>query len=228
MLTNLPIEWYSITYDALFDLWRGFLISIPKLIGSLIVLLAGWIVASAVSRVIRELLEKLRFNEMFKKAGWGEALKRADVKVDVSEFLGGIVKWMLVFVFLLAAVQILGFLEFAVFLTKILAFLPNVIIAVLIFVVAVILADILEKVTVASVEKANVGYAKAAGMMVRWAILVFALLAILVQLGIAKQLIMTLFTGIVAWFVIAFGLAFGLGGKDTAAEILQGLRNRLR
>lgn len=228
MVTNWPFEWYSITYEALLGLWKGFLMSVPKIVGALIVFLVGWIFAAGVGRLVTDILNRLKVNEIFERTGWGEAFRKAELRINLSEFFGSIVKWALVFVFLLAVVQILGFLAFAVFLTKILGFVPNVIVAVLIFVVAAILADILQKITVASIEKAGVEYAKPVGLMVRWAIFGFALLAILVQLGIAKELIIILFQGIVAFFVISFGLAFGLGGKDVAADILRELREKLR
>ncbi|MBL7156016.1 MAG: hypothetical protein ISS87_00210 [Candidatus Pacebacteria bacterium] len=228
VIENWPLEWYSTTFDALLDLWRGFLLSLPKALGGLIIFVVGWIVAVAVGNLVAQALEKLRFDQVFKKTGWVSAFKRAELDVNVSEFLGAIVKWMLVLVFLLASARVLGFVEFAFFLTKILAFLPNVIVAVLIFVVSVILSDILEKITVASVERAGVGYSRAAGLLVKWAILTFAMLAILVQLGIARQMIMTLFTGIIALIVISFGLAFGLGGKEIASQILKDLRDKLR
>lgn len=228
MFGNGPFEWYAITSDALLNLWAGFLSWVPKFLGALVVFLVGWVFAGAIAKLVNEILGKLKFNEIFERTGWAEAFRRAELKVNVSEFLGAIVKWTLVFVFLLAAVEILGFLQFAVFLTRVLAFLPNVVVAALIFVVATILADIFQKVVVASVERANIGYAKFAGFMVRWAILGFAFLAILVQLGIAKDLILVLFKGVVALIALAFGLAFGLGGQDVAGETLKDLRNRLR
>lgn len=227
-MQNWPLGWYSITYNALLDLWEGFLLTIPKVLGALIVFLVGWMIAAGVGKVITRALTKVKLNNFFKKTGWADAFKKAELEVDISDFLGDIAKWILVIVFLLAAVQILGFVQFAFFLTKILAFIPNVIVSALIFVVAVISADILEKITVASVERAHVGYAGVSGLLVKWAILVFAILAILVQLGIARAMIMTLFTGMVALAVISFGLAFGLGGKDMAADILKGLREKLR
>lgn len=228
MISNWPLEWYSATYEALFSLWRGFLLSVPKILGALIVLLIGWVFSAGVGRLITDILDKLKVNQVFERTGWGEAFRKAGLKVNLSEFLGAIVKWILVFVFLLAVVQILGYIEFAVFLAGILSFLPNVIVAALIFVVAIILSDIVQKITVASIEKTGIGYGKAAGLMVRWAIFGFAFLAILVQLGIAKELILILFQGIVAFIVISLGLAFGLGGKDVAAEILRELKEKLR
>jgi len=80
----------------------------------------------------------------------------------------------------------------------------------------------------ASIAKAKVGYAKTGGMIVRSSIMGFAFLAILFQLGIAKNLVLTLFTGLVAALALSFGLAFGLGGKDLAGDILKEFKDRLR
>ena len=228
MTRNWPLEWYTVIRGVSSEFLRGFLLFLPKILGALIIFLIGWLFSAAVGRIVTEILNRLQFNKIFERTGWGEAFRKADLDVDLSEFFGAIVKWTLVSVSLLMVVQILGFVEFAVFLTGILGFLPNVIVAALIFVAATILADISQKITVASIEKVGVGYSKLAGFMVRWAIFGFAILAILVQLGIAKEMIIILFQGIIAFFVIALGLSFGLGGKEVAAEILRGLKERLR
>ena len=137
-------------------------------------------------------------------------------------------KWVLVIVFLLAAVEILGLVQFAGFVKNVLAYLPNVIVAALIFVVTVIVVDIVEKVVRAAVEGVKVGYGHFVSAIIKWSIWIFAVLAILHQLGIARSFMETLFTGFVAMLVIALGISFGLGGKEVAAEILRDLRNKLK
>jgi len=106
--------------------------------------------------------------------------------------------------------------------------MPNVIVAALIFVVTVIMVDIVEKVMRAGVESIKVGYGHMVSSVVKWSIWIFAILAILHQLGIAKPFMETLFTGLVAVLVLGFGLSFGLGGKEVAGEILQDFRRKLR
>ena len=170
----------------------------------------------------------MRFNKIFETGVWRNALAKADLKVNASEFIGAIAKWILVIVFLLASIEILGMVQFASFLTNVVSWLPNVIIAAAIFVVAVILSDYLGKIVRAIVEGTEVGYGSFVEGIVRWSIWTFAILAILIQLGIARQLILTLFTGIVAFLAIGGGLAFGLGGKDVAGEILRDLQRRTK
>jgi len=222
------VDWYSITYQALQGLWLGFVALVPKIIGALIVFIIGWFIAIGVGKLVTEILKQLKFNRIFEKGTWKDALEKAEFKVDASGFIGAIFKWALVIVFLLAAVEILGFVQFAAFLKSVLSYLPNVIVAALIFVVAVIIADITEKIVRAATEGVKVGYGNLVGAIVKWSIWIFAILAILIQLGIAKELITTLFTGLVALIVISMGIAFGLGGKDAAAEILADLRKKFR
>lgn len=221
--------WLDTTIIALKNLWLGFIDFIPNLIGAIIVFLIGWLISIAVGKLIAEILKRIKFNRIFEKGGWKAALEKAEIKVDASSFIGAIIKWVLLIVFLAAAVEILGFNQLTLFLTqKVLPFLPNVVVAAFIFVVAVIIADILEKVVRAAVEGAKVGYGQLVGAIVRWSIWVFAILIILSQLGIGETFMADLFRGIVVMIVLAIGLAFGLGGKDVAAEILQDLRNKLR
>jgi hypothetical protein len=222
----------AITITAVLDLWDGFLRFFPKLIVAVIVMLIGWAVAVGVGRLAAEVLKRLKFNQIFEKGVWKDALEKAEFKVDAAGFIGAIVKWVLVIMFLLVAVEILGLFAFAGFLTMVLSYLPNVIVAALIFVVAVIIADIAEKVVRAGMESAKVGYGRLAGAIVKWSIWVFAIMAILRQLLIVPGMIDTLFNafvyGVVALVVIAAGIAFGLGGRDTASEILQGLKKKMR
>jgi len=221
-------EWYNFTFQSLLSFWQGILKVVPMVIGALIVFIIGWFVSVGVGRIIVEVLKKAGFNKLFEKGSWKEAMSKAEIKVDPSEFIGAICKWILVLVFLLAAVEILNLTQFAIFLTSILKFIPNIVVAVLIFVVAVVLADFVEKLIRVSVESVKVGYGQLAGAIGKWSLWIFAILAILLQLKIAPFLLQTLFTGFVALFAIAGGIAFGLGGKDVASEILQYIKKKVK
>jgi len=221
-------DWGYVTVLALQNLWHGFLVFLPALIGALVIFIVGWFIALGVGKLIAEILTRVKFNKLFEKGGWNDALKKADLKVNPSQFLGAVVKWVLVIAFLLAAVEILGFVQLAGFLQKVLVYLPNVLIAALIFVVTVIVVDIVEKIIRVAVEGVKVGYGHYVSIIVKWSIWIFAILAILYQLGIARPFMETLFTGLVAMMVISMGIAFGLGGKDVAAELLGDLRDKLK
>jgi len=222
------LDWYTLTIQSLQNLWQAFMGFVPALIGAIIVFVIGWFISVGVGRLITEILRKIKFNQIFEKGSWDDVLAKADIKVDVSGFIGAIIKWVLVIVFLLAAVEILGFVQFASFLNGVLAYLPNVIVAALIFVVTVIVVDIVEKVVRVAVESIKIGYGQMISAVVKWSIWIFSIMAILYQLGIARPFMETLFQGLVAMLVISLGIAFGLGGKEVAAEILQDLKRKLK
>lgn len=221
------IDWYTVTLEALQGVWQRFLLLLPRVIGAIIIFLIGWFIAVGIGKLVAEILKRIKFNRIFEKGSWKSALDKAEIKLNASEFIGAICKWVLIIVFLLAAVEILGLAQFAAFLNMVLGYLPNVIVAALIFVVAVVIADILEKVIRAAVEGAKFGYGQVAGAIVKWSIWVFAILAVLIQLGIGRELFLSLFQGLIALIVIAGGIAFGLGGKEVASEILKKLKNKL-
>ena len=221
-------DWYWATYKAMQDLWVGFLYFIPNFIGAIIVFVVGWFIASWAGIAITQVLNWLKLNQAFSKAKWDESLEKAGIKSDVAGFIGQVCRWVLVIAFLSASVEVLGLVTFAALLTKVVAWLPNLIIAILIMVVAVIIADILEKIVVVSLAKTQVKRTYLASLAVKWSIYIFALFAILTQLGIASFLVQTLFTGVIAIVVIAGGLALGLGAKDVVKDLLEDLAKKLR
>jgi small-conductance mechanosensitive channel len=220
-------DWATVTLEALQKAWEGFLLFLPNLIGAIIVFLIGWFVALGIGRLVAEILKRVKLDRAFEKTAWKEALEKAEIKVSVSEFIGEICKWILVIVFLLAAIEILGLKEFAGFLKQIILWLPNLIVAVAIFVVAVIVAEFLEKIIKASVKKMEISYVGFFGGLVKLAIYIFAGLAILYQLGVAKEIVNALIFGIIATLSLALGLAFGLGGKDAAAKLIEEIKKKI-
>lgn len=221
-------NWLDTTIMALKSLWIGFIDFIPNFIGALLVFIIGWIIAVAIGKLVAEILKKIRFNQIFEKGSLKTALEKAEIKVDASSFIGAIVKWVLLIAFLIAALQILGLNQLERFFVDVLNYLPNVIVAAFILVVASIIADILEKIVRAAVEGVKIGYGQIVGAIIKWSIWIFAILAILLQLGIAEDLVKIIVQGSVALIVIAGGIAFGLGGKEVAGEIVRDIREKLR
>ena len=221
-------NWLDTTIIALKNLWVGFIDFIPNLIGALLVFIIGWIIAVAIGKLVAEVLKKIRFNQIFEKGNLKTALEKAEIKVDASSFIGAIVKWVLLIAFLIAALQILGLNQLERFFVDVLNYLPNVVVSAFILVVAAIIADILEKIVRATVEGVKAGYGQIVGAIIKWSIWIFAILAILLQLGIAEDLVIIIVQGVVDLIVIAGGIAFGLGGKEIAGEIARDIREKLR
>ena len=221
-------EWL-VNFEIFQKFWQNLLGFLPDLIIAIIVFLIGWLISGVIGRLIARVLKKLKIDLVLERAkGLKEALEKAEVKIVPSEFIGEICKWILIIIFLMLAVDILGWKGFAQVLRDLINYLPNILVAILIFVVTVVIADIIEKVITTAVAGMKVKYGPLLGAIAKWAIWIFAIFAILTHLKIARELVLTLFQGIVAILVIAGGIAFGLGGKEVAADILQDLRKRLK
>lgn len=221
-------DWSIVVNESLVDFFQGFIAFLPSLIGAFIVFLIGWLIAVSVGRLIKEILVQIKLNRLFEKKGWGKALDKAEIKNDPAGFIGAIFKWLLIIVTLYIAAGILNLKGIEDILENILGFIPNVIIAVFIFVVAVILADILEKLSRIAAEGIKIKEAHLVGVIVKWSIWIFAIIIILEQLRIAPEFMTILFTGFVGMLALAMGLAFGLGGKDVVSDVLGNLKTKLK
>lgn len=221
-------EWYSVTTNTFEGFWVSFLNFLPSLVGAILIFVLGWFVAIGIGKLISGILHKMKFNDFFEGKGWKDAMDKAEVKVNPSEFFGSLVKWILIVVFLWIAIDILGFDQFAAFMQDVVIYLPNVIVAVFIFVLAVMLADLLAKIVMATTDKAGFPYSKFTGTIVKTSIWIFAIFAILIQLGIAREMILAIFYGLIALLALAGGLSFGIGGKDAAAKLIEDIKKKIK
>lgn len=219
--------WGDVIVASLQEVWTSLAMFVPSLIGAVLVFLVGWIVAEALGKVVEQIVRSLRVDTLLHKLDVSRVVERAGWKLNAGAFVGWLVKWALVISFLLASANILGLTAVSDFLKAVLLYVPNVVVASLILIIAALVADVVERVVRGSVEAA--GYrGSLVGIVVRWSIWIFAFLIVLPQLGIATALIQTIVTGFVAALAIAFGLSFGLGGKDMASSILDRVRSELR
>jgi hypothetical protein len=217
----------DIILASLQSVWVSVTSLLPSLIGAFLVFVLGWIVAVALGKLVEEVVRSLKVDRLIAKLEVEQVFERAGWKLNTGAFLGGLIKWFLIVVFLLASVNILGLTQVSSFLRDVLLYVPNVIIAAVILIITAFVSQTVENVVRGGVEA--VGYrGSLVGVVTRWSIWVFALIAVLLQLGIAVALIQTVVTGFIAAMALAFGLAFGLGGKDAAADFIQRVRGELR
>jgi len=210
---------------------QGLISFLGKLILALIVFIIGYLISVGIGKLIAELLKSIKFNKLFEKEGWRKALQRANIEVNPAEFIGVIFKWIFAIVSLLVAVDVLKLTNFGVFLNQVLDYLPNVIVAILVFVVAIVISDIVEKIVRATVERLKVGYGYIASSIVKWAIWIFTFFLILDQLLPTSLLIKTLYTsivyGVVGALALGAGIAIGLGGKETAGKVISDMYKKI-
>lgn len=209
---------------ALLNLWYGFISFVPSLLGAIVLFIIGWIVGSLVGRAVAQLVDALKVNKLFESAGANEVMHRAGVRLDIGAFIGGVVKWFILVVFLMASLEIMGLTQVNDFLREaVLYYLPKVFIAALVLVIATVLADAMKKLVFAASSAANIKSANMLSSITFYAIWAFAFIIALSELGIATTFMQILFTGFVAALSIALGLAFGLGGRDAASRAIENI-----
>ena len=226
-MAQLIQSWSDTTLGALNNLWIQVLGTIPMILGALIVFVVGLIIASVLELVVVKLIRLIKLDNLLMRSGVEEYLKRGNLRLDTGKFFGKIIYWFVVIAFVLAASDILKFYAFSNFLNSILNYIPNLIIAVLILLSALIIAGFLKGIIKASVSGARLEGANFLGSLAWWTIVVFGLLAALVQLGIASSLFNIIISGLVAMIALAGGIAFGLGGKDLASHLLKKMEDQL-
>ncbi|MFA5369047.1 MAG: hypothetical protein WC303_03575 [Candidatus Paceibacterota bacterium] len=220
-------DWSNITVQGFQSAWGSIMLFLPKFLGALVVFIIGWFISIWLGKIVAGILNKIKFNELFSRTGWRNALEKAEITITPSDFMGAIVKWIAVIVFLMVATDILEWVAFAELLQRIIIWIPNLLVAIIILVVAIVLADILEKIVKASAQKMGISFVQFLGSIVRWSIYIFAILAALLQIGVASAIVNTLVVGFVTMIALAFGLSFGLGGKEIAARLLEEWRGKM-
>lgn len=221
-------DWLTVTGEAWVTIWDRFITFLPNLIGAIIILVLGWIVGMIVATLIDRLFRLVGLQALFEKAKVEDILKKANSTLDGTALLASLAKWIIYLVAFISAANTLKLTAVAEFLNSVLNYVPQVIIAAAIILIGLVLANFLAAVVKGSIQSANLGFADTASLIVRWSIVIFSFMAALTQLGIAENMINTLFIGFVAFIAIAGGLAFGLGGKDAAAEFIDGVKKELK
>lgn len=200
---------------------------LPNLIAAIVVFIVGVIIAVILRNALVRALEALGVERAVQGTAVSTALKRADPNLTLSKILGELLRWFIILIFLLPAVDTLGLHQVSGLIASLLLYLPNVVVAVIVATVGVLFANFAHDFVLA----ASIGLGTAAASLIaqvaRWAIIIFAGLAALTQLGIAQNLIQILFTGLVAMLALAGGLAFGLGGRDAAGELIKKMQSEV-
>lgn len=194
---------------------------LPRLIAFVLILVIGWIVSSVLARLVATLLRAIRFNDIMARIGIADFLTRMRDGLDASGLVAGMVKWIIRFVVLLVAFDTLGLPAISDVLRQFLIWLPNLVVAVAVLILAGIGARALSDLVRGTASEAGFKNPDTLANVAKTAVWVFAVVIAVNQVGIGEMLVNTLFTGAVASVGLAAGLAFGLGGRDLAARKLE-------
>lgn len=201
--------------------------ALPAIIGAIIILIVGWIIAVIVGRVVRGLLDRAGADRAFESRG-REVYGDATTRLRPSSLGATIAKWLVFLVFVIAAANFLGWPQVSELLNDFIGWLPNLIVAVIILVAAPIVGRLVRGAVESGSSQMGVTSGRTLGRIAEIAVIAFAVVVAINQVGIASDLVNILFIGIVVALALGFGLAFGLGGREVAAQITENWYQRSR
>jgi hypothetical protein len=214
-------EWSSALMTSLAAAMALFFSAIPKILGFIVIVIAGWFIASLIDKGVAALLRAIRFNELASRAGLADFVDKMGMNTDPAGMIGLVVKWFVRLIALVVGFDALGLPAVSDVLQQFLLWLPNLVVALVVLVIGGLAARALSNLVRGAAAEGGIEnasfLAKLASVMV-WA---FAIVVAVNQIGIATTLVNTLFMAFVGAIALGAGLAFGLGGRETAGEILR-------
>ena len=225
MLQNTAVNGIRDTSQAVvYSLWGAldrFFSFLPALIGALLIIIIGWFVSGLIARLIERGLKAVGLESAVEKSGIGEFVRRSGTALTVSGVIAALIKYSIFLIFVQAAANVLGIPQLTEIINRIILFIPNVIVAMAIIVIGSFIAKFLAGLVRSSVSELGVGNPNLLANLTQYAVIGFAVIAAIDQLGIAATVVNSLLIGLIGAISLAVGLAFGLGGREVAAEITQ-------
>jgi len=228
-MVPVPVrDWGDAVFTSMTQALALFLAAIPKVIGFVIILAVGWIVASLIAKGAVALLRSVRFDDMSQRSGFSGFVRNTGVHTDPAGFVADIAKWFIRLIALVVAFDALGLPAVSDVLRQLLLWLPNLAVAIVVLIIGGLAANALAGLVRGTTAEADLGNPDLLANITRVAVWAFAIVVAVNQIGIARDLVNTLFMATVGAVAVALGLAFGLGGRDTAADMLRGWYERGR
>jgi Mechanosensitive ion channel, conserved TM helix len=220
MVSTPVTSWGEALLTSLATALALFLGAIPKIIGFLVILIIGWLIAAALAKAVAGLLRAVKFNDLAQKSGFTDFVHKMGVTTDAAGALATIAKWFVRLIVLVVAFDALGLPAVSQVLQQLLLWLPNLVVALVVLVIAGLAANALSSLVRGASAEAGLSNPEMLATVARVTILTFGIVVAVNQIGVARELVNTLFMGFVAALALALGLSFGLGGRDTAGEIV--------
>lgn len=214
-------EWSEALMTSLAAAMALLFSAIPKVLGFVVIVGVGWFVASLIERGLAAILRAIRFNDLAARAGLADFVGKMGMNTDPAGLIGLVVKWFVRLIALVVAFDALGLPAVSEVLRQLLLWLPNVVVALVVLVIGGLAARGLGNVVRGMAREADLSNAQFLAKVASTVVWAFAVVVAIHQLGIASELVSALFIAVVGAIALGLGLAFGLGGRETAAEILR-------
>ncbi|MFH1201217.1 MAG: hypothetical protein V1484_02760 [bacterium] len=222
-MNNIWLTWGDVFNTSLQSLWFGFVQFTPKLVVAVVFFIVGWVLGSLIARAIEQVFSSLRIDSLFRSIGAENFFRKAGVNLNSGHFVGEVVKWFIIIVFLLPSLNLVGLDDVSSFLgNSVLGFLPQVVIAAFVLIIAAVVSEGLSKAVLATARAMNLKAANMLAVVAKYAVWIFAIIIALGKLGLGDYMSI-LFSGLVAMLALAGALAFGLGAKEAAGRFIEKL-----
>jgi len=217
---------FAATLESLKTFWAQILGALPAILVAVVLLVAGWAVARILRQGAIKLLRLVRIDVLAEKAGVEDFLLQGGVRYTTVTLLAELLYWLVLVTVILGALDTLGMQNAASLFNKVFSYVPSVIVAVLVLMLGAFIARLARAITFTYLSNVGISGADVIGHIAQWAILLFVVSVALEQLSIGGQIIVSAFQIAFGAFCLAMAIAFGLGGKDWAAQLLERLRKR--
>ncbi len=218
---NSATDWTTSLFTGLTAGLGLFMAGIPRVLGALVILLIGWLIAKAIGGICTKFFRAVHVDTLAERIKVNDFLQRAGTKHKASDILGLTLKWVTFLIVIEMAADQVGLGQVASIVNRILAYIPNILVAMLILGLGAFLAQIVSGLVRGAASEAGMKSSGLLSKLASGAVIAFAIIAAVNQLGVAPVVVNTLYIGLVAAISLALGLAFGLGGRDTAARLTE-------
>lgn len=219
---------FQVVIDSLTKIGTDIINFIPSLINGLIILVVGFLVASIVRWIMRTILRRLRFDPLVERTGLTGSLRGLGVKTPMSTIVAQTIFTLLLLSFMITATRLMGLEAVAILLERLLLFLPNIIAALIVFLLGGIVAKFMGDLITAAATGSGMSYGRRVGKLVQHLISLFVVVLALDVLGVDTSILVTALTISIAAFGLALGLALGLGTRGVVQHVLAGYYLRQR
>lgn len=213
---------------SLLAIGKGVGILIPLLLAALLLIALGFFFGGVLGRLVHELLKAVKLDLLLERVGLKTALEKLGFKVHGPAFFAELTRWGVIVAFLSTAFSMLGLTGVSAFIGSVFSFIPLVVTAGLILIVTALLADFLKNIVTASAKTTSLGNFQMIGLLTKSVVWVFGVVITLQVIGFPTELFQMVIMGVVFALSLAFGLAFGLGGRDVAGKILENIYNKTK
>lgn len=211
---------------SLTSFWTQLASFIPQLLAALLLLFVGWILANLARTGVIKLLDLLRFDSLADKTGIEAFLKQGHVDISLGRLIANLVYWVIIFIVIVTVANSLGLHLVAELFNKIVLYIPNVIVAILVLVFGILIARIINRLVFAYLNNIGVQGALTISTLSEYAMIIFVVFVALEQLEIGTTLLTVAFQIGFGAIGLALALAFGLGGREWAAGVIKRMTDR--